>query len=71
MGQVPWLSLLPCLGKYPAASAACASPEHSAGVWCTQPGKENSPESCNKGFFFSPFPFAQLTFPVLIVSEDS
>lgn len=43
VGQVPWLSFLPCLGKFP--------------------------KSCNMYFFFFFSHFAQLIFPVLVVSE--
>lgn len=65
-----------CRG-YPSYPALVSNPllsrslytEHTASTQCNQTEKEDFPKPCIMCFFFFSFPFAQLIFPVLIVSE--
>lgn len=72
MGQMPWLSLLPCLGKYPVALSqpvpAAQVVQNTVLVCSVTRQKRKTSRNHAICVFFS-FPFAQLIFPVLIVSE--
>lgn len=71
VGQVPWLSLLPCPGKCPVALPQphlAAQVAHNTVLMCTvtRQKRKTSQNNVICGVFFS---FAQWIFPVLVVSE--